>query len=96
MYRQCKTLIDLSAVLLGRVKSAAGKDFKPLLVQIHTLNVCYLQASNKNKCYNIRIIFRWNFYSAHGVGFSAVSTQAVCGNGICSVVFGALLVKRAC
>lgn len=47
MYRQCKTLIDLTAVLLGRVKSAAGKDFKPLLVQIHTLNVCYLQASNK-------------------------------------------------
>lgn len=67
MCRQCKILIDLW--LLRRVKSAAKKDFKPLLFKIHTLNVCYLQASNKIIVAASELFCAGFFYSTSGVVF---------------------------
>lgn len=87
---------SLSAVLPWRVKSAAKKDFKPLLFKIHTLNMCYLQACNKIPVTVSELFCDGFFYGTHGSGFSAVSTRAVCGNEIYSVLFWGLLVKPAC
>lgn len=60
---------SLSAVLLWRVTSGAKKDFKLLLFKICTLNMCYLQASNKITVTGSELFCDGFFYSMYGVGF---------------------------